>query len=318
MKKTTFIGVFAVMLVLAFFGCDNGNNNNGHTHTWAWTASTVWGMENGACNGCTETRLRLSPDMKAQIPAGNIALSSTFTVTLSTFKIGKYQITQAQNEAVTGNNPSYFDGSIGGSLYEKDTPTGEIQEKRPVEQVTWYDAVEFCNKLSVLEGLTPVYTITGRTPKNGYPITAAAVTADFTKNGYHLPTEAQWEYACRAGSTGYYSIDILGNEVTSSNLGEYAWSYTNSDSKTHEVGKKTANAFGLYDMHGNVWEWCWDLYGTYPSEPKTDYTGTVVGSDRAVRGGGWGDSAEYGVFSARGSYYPGGWNRGLGFRLVCP
>jgi formylglycine-generating enzyme required for sulfatase activity len=163
-----------------------------------------------------------------------------------------------------------------------------VQEKRSVECVTWFDAVEFCNKLSGFEGLAPVYTITGRMPASGYPITNVAVTADFTKNGYHLPIEAQWEYACRAGTTtAWFHGDM------EPGLENCAWYDANSGDKTHEVGKKTANAFGLYDMHGNVWEWCWDRYGEYPTGTETDPTGGAVsGANRVGRGGSWHNSAE--------------------------
>ena len=312
MKKITFIGAFALMLVLAFFGCDNGE----HTHTWKWTKSTVWGMEKGACNGCTKTRLRLSPDMIVQIPGGeNITMTSfmdssdSYTVNLSAFKICKYQVTQAQYEAITGINTSRFLDAVA---------EGEVQEKRPVEMVSWFDAVNFCNKLSVLEGLNPVYTITDRYPLDEYPILDATVTADFSKNGYRLPTEAQWDYACRAGSTGNFSKDILGNEVTFSNIGEYAWYADNSSGISHEVGKKIANAFGLYDMHGNVFEWCWDFLDRYPSEPKTDYTGPVEGYPRVLRGGGWWNRATHAAHSFRASYTPTTFRGNFGFRVALP
>jgi len=279
-------------------------------HDFSWAESTVWGIQNKTCSRCTETGKRLAPDIMANIPAGNIAMSGTFTVNLSAFKIGKYQVTQAQYQEVMGNNPSYF---------VIDVTTGEIQEKRPVEQVTWYDAVEFCNKLSEMEGLTSVYTITGRTPATGYPITSATVTADFSKNGYRLPTESQWEYACRAGlATGTYSKNIDGVEVTTANLGDHAWYSTNSDSKTHEVGKKKANYFGLYDMHGNVWEWCWDWYAAYPSGTQTDFAGAVTGSYRVFRGGSWDNSAAFAGSSFRIYGDPVIRYNNLGFRLACP
>ena len=315
--KLAVIVIFAVLLAITFFGCNIGSNpGNRHIHAWTWAASTAWGMETGTCSDCTETRLRYEPDMMEQIPAGtNITMtnysnaSDTYTVSLSAFKIGKYQVTQAQYELATGDRPSSF---------TTEAATGEVQENRPVENVTWYDAIEFCNKLSVREGLTAVYTITGRTPVSGYPITGATVTADFNNNGYRLPTEAQWEYACRAGSTGAYSKDILGNEVESSNLGEYAWYSANSDNKTHQVGKRTANARRLYDMHGNVWEWCWDRNGAYPNESKTDYAGSASGSARMIRGGSWNYSAEFAVSSSRYFNDPNTRNNNLGFRLARP
>ena len=159
------------------------------------------------------------------------------TVWLTGFYMGKYPVTQAQYQAVMGSNPSYFPSN---------PASGEVQEKRPVEYVTWYDAVEFCNKLSERDGLQAVYTISGRTPSTGYPITDATVTADWSKSGYRLPTEAQWEYAAKGGngSPGNYTYS------GSNTICDVAWYSDNSGSKTHEVGKKQANELGIYDMSG--------------------------------------------------------------------
>jgi len=193
--------------------------------------------------------------------AGRRSDETQHRVTVSSFYMGRYEITQKEYQEVMGANPSYF---IGDNL--------------PVEMVTWFDAIEFCNNLSQIEGLTPTYTITGRTPVSGYPITAATVTWNREANGYRLPTEAEWEYACRAGTTTAYNT---GNTINT-NTG---WYSKNSNSRTQPVGQKPANAWGLFDMHGNVWEWCWDWYGTYPSSAQTDPVGTSAGSCRVYRGG---------------------------------
>ena len=305
-----------LLSLLLFASCSSpsGNGGNAHIHSWIWTDSSADGMETGNCSGCSDTRLRIKLDWFAEIPGGtNIimtnywASSNSYTVNLSPFKMCKYEVTQAQYQEVMGHNPSFYHGGLNREAY-----AGEIQENRPVETVTWYDAAEFCNKLSDLAGLTPVYTITERTPENGYPITDATVAADFTKDGYRLPTEAQWEYACRAGSAGDFSKDINGIEVTTATMGNYAW----NDGTTHEVGKKTANAFGLYDMHGNAWEWCWDYYEYYyPNRIITENpTGPVSGSLRVLREGGCFENSS----SARFGGSPHGRAEYRGFRLVCP
>jgi formylglycine-generating enzyme required for sulfatase activity len=164
------------------------------------------------------------------------------------YYLGVYEVTQAQYEKVIGKNPSQFQGGR----------VGNENADLPVEQVSWDDAVEFCKKLSEL----PEEKKAGRV--------------------YRLPTEAQWEYACRAGSKSAYSFG-----ESSKSLGDYAWFDKNSNGRTHPVGEKKANAWGLYDMHGNVWEWCSDWYGEYPNGALSDPTGPKEGSFRVFRGGSW-------------------------------
>jgi formylglycine-generating enzyme required for sulfatase activity len=138
----------------------------------------------------------------------------------------------------------------------------------PMYYVTWYDAVKYCNALSKLENLEPAYSIGEGTSPN--------VTCDFTKNGYRLPTEAEWEYAALGGENYKYS--------GSDNSDEVSWSRDNSNYKTHPVGYKKPNGYKLYDMSGNVWEWCWDWYGDYADADQTDPTGPSSGSSRINRG----------------------------------
>jgi len=231
-------------------------------------------------------------------------------VTVSSFYMGKYQVTQAEYEAVMGTNPSNFKGS-----------------NLPVENVSWYDAVEYCNKLSQKENLTPAYIIDkGRSDINNTSDSDTVrwlITWNQNANGYRLPTEAEWEYACRAGTTTPFNT---GNNITTGNAnydGNYPYNKNAKGTyrqKTTPVGSFAPNPWGLYDMHGNVWEWCWDWYGSnyYSSSPASNPAGAVSGALRVVRGGGWNYSAAD-VRSAWRSYYtPSNRLNFIGFRLVRP
>ena len=238
------------------------------------------------------------------IPAGPFSLGNTgsyegeydekppVTIIISKpFYISKYEITQQQYKAVMGNNPSEFKG-----------------DDLPVEQVSWYDALDFCNALSKSEGLTQCYTING-----------TKVTCDFDANGYRLPTEAEWEYSAKAGTTtDFYSgkLTYSGNSPIDPNLDKIAWYSANSSNATHPVGQKAPNAFGLYDMSGNVWEWCWDRYAEYPSKETKDYQGPEIGTYRVYRGGGWRNLAWYCRSTNRDRNYLDDKNNSLGFRVV--
>jgi formylglycine-generating enzyme required for sulfatase activity len=175
-------------------------------------------------------------------------------VTVSPFAIDKFEVTQEEYERVMGSNPSKVKG-----------------KKNPVEQVRWSDAVRYCNERSRRDGLEPPYDL--KTWK-----------CRFEANGYRLPTEAEWEYAARAGTTTVYSFGESDTE-----LGHHAWVRANSGGKPHPVRQRRPNAWGLYDMHGNVWEWCNDFYRPdyYLESPANDPKGPDSGDKKVLRGGCW-------------------------------
>jgi formylglycine-generating enzyme required for sulfatase activity len=187
------------------------------------------------------------------------------------FYLGIHEVKQAEYVAVMGHNPSFFAAGAGG---EADL-AGQSTDQSPVESVSWFDAVEFCNNLSKKEGLRPFYEVDGQTVR----------VPDWSRSGYRLPTEAEWEHACRANSQTPYSFG-----TSSTAPGESAWYGENSDGRTHPAGQKKPNAFGLFDMHGNVWEWGWDEYGDryYDDSPVDDPRGPtgVTPPRRVIRGGG--------------------------------
>jgi len=239
------------------------------------------------------------------------------------FHMGVHEVTQEQFHAVMGANPSWFDGSEG-----REPAEGEVQERRPVENVSWYHAIAFANRLSILQGLEPVYSIAGmsNTDADAWlyvnvpvdwddPMHAAwdAVTMNPNANGFRLPTEAEWEFAVRAGTTTEWSF---GNDAA--NLGYYAWYgvYCCDGGMTRQVGQKRPNPWGLYDMHGNVWEWVWDRWGTPGTAPATDPTGVVSGDGRVIRGGCWYFPPRHARSAFRAYDHPGNRGGDLGFRVV--
>ncbi len=210
-------------------------------------------------------------------------------VTLSGFWIGTHEVTQAQYQAITGENPSNQSHGIG--------------PNHPVTEVSWVDAIKFCNALSVREGLTPVYTLSG-----------SAVTADWSANGYRLPTEAEWEFAARGGLQSRDHLYAGGDKIN-----DVGWYRQNSNESAQPVGAKVPNELGLHDMSGNVWEWVWDYYGPYTNAPKTDPRGPNTGSRRVSRGGSWVYDPNRGRStnrSAEGRHAPAPAARDLGFRVA--
>ena len=208
------------------------------------------------------------------------------------FFVGAYEVTQAQYEKILGRNPSKFKGA-----------------ELPVQQVSWDDARAFCQALEK----------TLAQPPNSDALRGVVAPVDAAKWTVDLPTEAQWEYACRAGATTPYN-----SGTTEKDLGLAAWYWANSDGKPHPVGQKAPNAWGLYDMHGNVWEWCADYYDEnyYGASPRDDPSGPAKGNasaDRVLRGGSWflvpGDCRS----AFRQSGFPSLRFSGIGFRVaLCP
>ena len=196
------------------------------------------------------------------------------------FLIGKTEVMQMDYEALLGVNPSEF---IGDSL--------------PVDKVTWFDAVLFCNALSKYHGLDTVYEYTEVIGTPGDNSQLQDLEIHFDKNGYRLPTEAEWEYACRGGTTTKY---YWSNSSDSDTMSIYAWYSKNSDNETHTVGEKLPNDYGLYDMSGNLYEWCNDWYGNYTDTTVIDPTGPAIGSGKIIRGGNWLTSDKFCRVSYRG------------------
>ncbi|MCL2208802.1 MAG: formylglycine-generating enzyme family protein [Treponema sp.] len=203
-------------------------------------------------------------------------------VIIRSFYISKFEVTQRQYHEVMGNNPSYFKGA-----------------NLPVENVSWFDAVEYCNALSIRDGLPPAYTILEYNENR-------VVVWNRDSKGYRLPTEAEWEFSCRAGTTTAFSMGNNINRRYANYLGR----------GTRNVGSYPPNGWGIYDMHGNVSEWCWDWYYDYSTTTLLDTSFANTDGHRIFRGGNWFSSSIRLRSAFREHYYPAYRNMSIGFRIA--
>lgn len=351
--------------------CNNVVEESEAAHSFgSWTVTKKPTTEDGEkeriCSVCSYKETQVIPKIFLKIDGGTITGkenktndSGVFTkgreITLSNFYMSKYEVTKAQYKEIMEDTALNMLAITADPSYSSLQPEsyviadGEEDSERPVENVTWYDAVYFCNLLSQKEGLEPVYTI--KNPETevisdaGKSVTYiknATVTADHTKNGYRLPTEAEWEYAARGGDPNLDEWDypFSGSDTAdeakytdsrNSGLDAAGWYYYNTCNGgitsteipsrgkkgygAHQVGQKKHNVLGLYDMSGNVWEWCWDWYDWIISSGTPD-AGPASGSDRCRRGGSWGSLAYNAQVAFRILDYPSNRHYDYGFRLV--
>jgi len=255
------------------------HTNRGHCWPWLWQnlLSLLLLLSQPGCDKSTSD----NPSGGVLLPLTNMVhikagtyVRIKYPVTLThDFWIGKYEVTQGEYAAVMGKNPSHFVGDA----------------NRPVEKLTYYDAEAYCAELTKRERKA------GHLPP---------------ELEYRLPSEAEWEYACRAGTTNFFSF---GNTVTEAD--QYAWTLENSSGTSHPVGQKLPNPWGLYDMHGNVWEWCRDWFALYPETLLTDPTGPGNSKYKVFRGGGWNQAIEFARSRNRFMMPPSNGIHFVGFRL---
>ncbi|MFP4465416.1 MAG: formylglycine-generating enzyme family protein [Candidatus Goldiibacteriota bacterium] len=329
MKKTL---LFLVMAVLVFMALSSCSKNDSPTTPEATATPNATATAEAQQTAVAE----LSYNSLVSVPGGTFTQTDgneSFSHTISSFKMGQYEVTYELWYAVyqwaISNGYTFAnagqegnDGTIGAE------PTGAKYE--PVTYINWRDAIVWCNAYSEMTGLSPVYcsdsgftTPIKDSTDGSYGSSINTTEGSFDNpyvnwgaNGYRLPTEGEWQYAASYIGTPYnYASGDTAPYDTSVTIGNYCWYSTNSGNVTHNVGGKTANALGIYDMSGNVWEWCWDWSAVYPVT-ATDYRGPDSGSNRMIRGGSYIDSALGLQVGGRYSSLPYYEDLNIGFRFA--
>ena len=253
-----------------------------------------------------KTKIVLPPAAMIFVEGGSFCPIASFTVKISSFYIGKYPVTQAEYRAVMGFNPAH-DYGVGADY--------------PVYYVSWFNAIEYCNRRSIMEGLKPCYSYgsQGTDPdkwqkawdmeKNNH----LQVNCDWDADGYRLPTEMEWMFSARGGLKSGNCLFSGSNDIDS--VGWHRGNWGEENYSSHSVGAKAPNELGIYDMSGNVWELVWDIFGAYPSGEITDPKGAETGTPRVRRGGGWYFSASVCSVSTRSDTEAANSGGSMGFRI---
>ena len=304
-RAAVLITAATLTLALLFTACPNnaGGSGGGGTPP-APSADKTYTV-----NGISFTMKGIAAVTNGTVGHADERNNAPHTVSLSAYRIGETEVTQELWRAVMGTNPSSFQGS------SNPPESGEVQEKRPVENVNWFECIAFCNELTKkvpeLGESQCVYTYNGNTYNSTDAGAQREPAINMSKKGFRLPTEAEWEWAAKGGTNDKWAgTNVQGQLVN------YAWYNANSGNKTHQVKLKSVNGYGVYDMSGNVWEWCWDRYSGSTPTGGQDPAGAASGDYRVGRGGSWSNGAGHAARAYR-DYYDRDY-RGiiLGLRLV--